>query len=120
MLKTGGFTLDDLFRVRVQGFKVELPDWKTCNLADAACRDLANVHLSPEVEAKAISTVMASQWPTKAIRNVGAARIFVVAQRAMRRPRTKDLARKWRDWLHRIAFAPPELSAEAHISGGTS
>ena len=52
------------------------------------------------------------QWTKRASRGVGAARISVVAQRAMRCPHAKDLARKWRAWLHRVWFAPPELSVE--------
>ena len=52
------------------------------------------------------------QRPKKDVRDVEAARISVAAQRATRCPQTKDLARKWRAWLHRMRFASPELSAE--------
>ena len=88
-------------------------DWGACsfdlarNLVDAASRDLANAHLSPEEKARAMRLVMGFQWPEKAFRGVGAARTSVVAQRAMRCPRRKDLARKRRDWFHRACFAPP-------------
>ena len=51
-------------------------------------------------------------WTKKAIKAVGAARISGLAQRAMRLNCTKELARKWRAWLHKLWFAPPELTVE--------
>ena len=74
---------------------------------------------------------MGFQRTKEAIRGVGAARISVAAQRAIRYPRAKDLPIMWRAWLRRMRFAPPELSAAdpqkwrnliatAGLSGGAS
>ena len=116
--KNGGRCFAELIRVRVQGFGMEPPDREACSfelartLVNAASRDPANAQLSSEGKARAMRLGMCLQRTKKAFRGVGAARISAAAQRAMRYPQTKDLARKWRAWWRRIWFAPPELSAE--------
>ena len=78
---------------------------------DAASGDLANARLSPGKKARAMRLAMGFQRTKEAIRGVGAARISVAAQRAIRYPRAKDIPIMWRAWLRRMRFAPPELSA---------
>ena len=56
---------------------------------------------------------MGFRWTQKAIRAAGADKISGLARRAMRLNYTKELAKKWREWLHKLRFAlPPELMAE--------
>ena len=101
----------------MQGLGVEPPDWEACSfelartLADAASRDLASAQLSQGEKARAVRLAMCFQWAKEAIRGAGAARISAAARRAMRCPHAKDLARKWRAWLHGIWFVPLEPSA---------
>ena len=56
--------------------------------------------------------VLGLHWPKKTIKATGPARISGLAQRATRPNCAEELARKWRAWLHRLWFAPPELSVE--------
>ena len=51
-------------------------------------------------------------WAKQAVKAVGAARISGLAQRAMRLNCARELARKWRAWLHKLWFAPPELTID--------
>ena len=111
--KTKAPCIAEFFRVRVQGLRMEPPDREACSfelartLVYAASRDLANAQLSSEEKVRAMRLVMGFLWTKKAIRGVVAAKISVVAQRAMRYPHAKDLARKWRAWLHRIWLPRP-------------
>ena len=59
-----------------------------------------------------MNLTMVCHWAKKAIRAVGAAKISGLAQRAMRLNCARDLAGKWRAWLHKFRFAPPELMVE--------
>ena len=97
---------------------MEPPDWEACSfelartLVDAASSDLANAQLPQEEKARATRRVIGFQRAKKAIRNVGAARISLAAQRAASCPHAKGIARKWRALFRRVWFAPPELSVE--------
>ena len=77
-----------------------------------ASRAIANEHTSLEKKRPAIELVLGFRWAKKAIEAVGAAKISGLAQRASRLNCTKELARKWRAWLHKLWFAPPELAVE--------
>ena len=117
----------EFFRARVQGLRMEPPDREACSfelartLVYAASRDLANAQLSSEEKARAMRLVIGFLWAKKAIRDVVAAKISVVAQRAVRHPHAKDLARKWRAWLRRIwPSHPPSCRRKTPVSGGIS
>ena len=125
--KTKAPRIAEFFRVRVQGLRMEPPDREACSselartLVYAASTDLANAQLSSEEKVRAMRLVMGFLWTKKAIRGVVAAKISVVAQRAMRYPHAKDLARKWRAWLHRIwPPRPPSCRRKTPVSGGIS
>ena len=97
---------------------MELPEWEDYSselaraLVDNASRNLANANATLEQKMRAMRLMMGFHWARKAIRAVGAAKISGLAQRAMRLNCTKELARKWRAWLHKLWFAPPELAVE--------
>ena len=97
---------------------MELPEWEGYSfelartLAESALKDLANAHTSLEQKTGAVMLMAGFHWTKKAIRVVGAAEISGLAQRAMRPNYTKELARKWRAWLHKLWFAPPDLMVD--------
>ena len=80
-------------------------------VADAS-RCLANANASTQEKSRAMELVLGFNWTKKSISATRAASISGLAQRASRLNCTKDLARKWRAWLHKLWFAPPELSVE--------
>ena len=81
-------------------------------LVSDASRCVANANTSLQQKSRAMELVLGFNWAKKSIKAIGAARISGLAQRATRLNCTKDLARKWRAWLHKLWFAPPELSVE--------
>ena len=104
------------FWVRRRG-EMELPEWEEFGvelartLVDNASRDLANANATLEQKMRATRLMMGFYWNRKAIRAAGAAKISGLAKRAKRFNCTKDLARKWWAWLHKLWFAPPDLTA---------
>ena len=118
--KTKAPCVAEFFRVRAQGLRMEPPDREACSfelartLVYAASRDLASAQLSSEEKSRAMRLVMGFLWTKKAIRGVVAAKISVVARRAMRYPHAKDLARKWRAWSHRI-WPPAPLAVGGRL-----
>ena len=97
---------------------MELPEWGGYSselaraLVENASRDLANAHTSLGRKSRAMKLMMGFHWAKKAIRAAGAAEISGLAQQAMRLNYAKELAEKWRAWLRKLWFAPPELMAE--------
>ena len=81
-------------------------------LVTDASRAIANDNASLLQKTRAMQLVLGFHWAKKSIKAAGAAKISGLAQRAMRLSCAKDLARKWRTWLHKLWFAPPELSVE--------
>ena len=81
-------------------------------LVSDASRCVANANTSLQQKSRAMELVLGFNWTKKSIKAIGAARISGLAQRATRLNCTKDLARKWRAWLHKLWFAPPELSVD--------
>ena len=81
-------------------------------LATDASRTIANANTTLEQKTRAMRLALGFNWTKRAIKAVGAARISGLAQRAMRLNCTRELARKWRAWLHKLWFAPPELTIE--------
>ena len=81
-------------------------------LVSDASKLIANANVSLDQKTRAMELVLGFNWTKKSIQAVGAAHISGLAQRAMRLNCTKDLARKWRSWLHKLWFAPPELAVE--------
>ena len=107
-----------IFCARAASTKMDLSEWEGYSfelaraLVSDASRCIANADTSLRQKSRAMELVLGFNWTKKSIRAVGAARISGLAQRAMRLNCTKDLARKWRAWLHKLWFAPPELSVE--------
>ena len=59
----------------------------------------------------ALRRVAGFSWSGNALRAVGSGKLSVAMQRAVRNPRTEKLAKALKVRLHRVWFAPPELSA---------
>ena len=97
---------------------MELPEWEEYSfelaraLVDAASRDIANGNMTLDQKMRAMKLVMGSHWTKRTIKAAGAAKISGLAQRAMRRNCARALATKWRAWLRKLWFAPPEITVE--------
>ena len=95
-----------------------LPEWEEYSfelaraLVDNASRDIANGNATLGQKMRTVKLVMGFHWTQKAIKAAGAAKISGLAQRAMRLDCARDLATKWRAWLHKLWFAPPEITVE--------
>ena len=78
--------------------EMEPPEWEGYSfelaraLVDAASRDPANAQMSSEEKARAMRLVPGFHWTENTVRAAGVAEIWGAAQRAMRRPGTKDIA----------------------------
>ena len=91
-----------------EGYSFELA---RTSVTDAS-RCVANANTSLRQKTRAMELVLGFYWTKKSNKAVGAAAISGLAQRAMRLNSAKDLAGKWRARLHKLWFAPPELSVE--------
>ena len=95
--------------------EMELPAWEGNSfelaraLVEAASGDSANAHVSLEEKSEALGLTLGFHWTKKAIEAVGAATISGLAQRAMRHPCAKEVARNWRP--------PPALTVATAYRG---
>ena len=92
--------------------------WQACSFelavspADQASKALAHPKICGDEKLEALGLMAGCEWNKPAMRKAPVSRLSGLMQRAVRNPKTKEVAANLRRWLHAMSRSPPQLAIE--------